>query len=727
MTAGDNNDNNVWKMSIPKVEVNPPEVGPSRRSVRSSAMSRDKYIVHESHTRTFPHRKGVNSGQSISRLKLTKWQLFNVMCRLVVIAAACQYIYISMLATWRTMEVLRSMPNPTQVFGVFTASLIADYTGDGLIRDSPLVRNGLGGDTTPRDYILFLESATQVSTENCSQIPLFNAEIYNHAFLTHMYTQMVNDTSYNTTVLSDLELVVVVVDCSSTQLNKGDPSIVRVFIVARSRDDPSDVYLVTVSLSVQDYQMWAYKKSGPALVGMVAVIHDMQAGIPKQLYMMAPTFPYQRSLDFEIYEFIRIREESCRELRSIPKDPTTQPVKHLVTSRNRGFYDGDVQSNIHSMYSHLDVTDARSALSEWEWLGEALIEDSWAWVHGLHFIFGMQTFFSLLVLFLVTYQNIRAGKIWIGAPFASTSTATFVSRGILVMISWYVNSLWTLFEFALSNAAKLSGSEAVYVHKELVHADVLVVYLSVVAFLSWMVRERIDPSVAIFLFEIIHKHRLSFIRISPTVLNEIATYSNSVFRLGDAVKTPLVAAMAPLDFWSTVQIPNKSATFLAASFFPKISLLAMVMCYAFVRKIYRHFYPEDIHQRSIRSANQSANEKAALAQKGNLTNFEISTGAELQTRFGIISDYNNYVFLKGMKFASADGVYCSGYVIVNGRYLVSSKRLMAIGMMKLVRTRFTNVYAYEVEGNSVKDTGRLVYPDTFTWTDLWHLNVTVLL
>lgn len=80
-----------------------------------------------------------------------------------------------------------------------------------------------------------------------------------------------------------------------------------------------------------------------------------------------------------------------------------------------------------------------------------------------------------------------------------------------------------------------------------------------------------------------------------------------------------------------------------------------------------------------------------------------------------------------MKFASADGIYCSGYVIMNGKFLVSSKDLLAIAMMKVVNTRFTVVYAYEVDGNTVKDTARLVYPETFTWTDLWHLNVSVLL
>ncbi|KAE9355440.1 hypothetical protein PF008_g4058 [Phytophthora fragariae] len=80
-----------------------------------------------------------------------------------------------------------------------------------------------------------------------------------------------------------------------------------------------------------------------------------------------------------------------------------------------------------------------------------------------------------------------------------------------------------------------------------------------------------------------------------------------------------------------------------------------------------------------------------MTMKGIVTNFEISTGAELQTRFGLISDYNNYVYFKGMKFASPDGVYCSGYVIVNGKYLVSTKHLLSIVLMKLLHARFATL------------------------------------
>ncbi|KAG2996879.1 hypothetical protein PC121_g6777 [Phytophthora cactorum] len=712
-----------------KMKVKPEVGSPSHRSLRSTLFSREKQYVVQDDTK----QKGKSTMWSFnlrkpkSKGKFTKWQVFNIIRRLVVIAAACQYIEISMLATWRTIEVLRSMASPTESFGSFTASLIGDYVGEGHIRDSRLVQDLLSGDTTPRNYTIFLESETKISTANCSEVPLFNSGIYNYHFLTHGYLEMVDDTSYNTSVLADLELVVVVVDCSFTALVTGDPSVERIFNLVRSRDDPSDLYLVTVSLSVQDYEIPDQNKNGPALLGMLSVINDMSTDSVEQFYMIAPTYPFQRSLEFEIYDFVGLTNDSHLELRSIPPDPLSQPVSNLVTSRNRGFYDGEVQSNTHSMYSLLDTADTKGMLTRWDWYGETIIADSWAWVHGIHLIFGIQTIFSLIILSLVTYQNIRVGKIWIGAPFASVSTATLVSRGLLVVVSWYVNSFWTLYEFALSNAAKLSGNEVVHVHKELVHADVLVVYLGIVAFLSWVIRERIDPAIAIFLFEIIHKHRLSFIKMSPPILNKIVTYSDSVFRLGITKVSSDVNDMSPLDFWSTFQIPNKDGIFLAASFFPKISLLGLIVCYAMLRKIYRYFYPEPIHLRSSQSRNQSANEKAALTLKGTLTNFEISTGAELQTRFGVISDYKNYVYFKGMKFASADGVYCSGYVIVNGKSLVKSKDLLAIVMIKLVHSRFTNVYVYEVEGNTVKETARLVYPMTFAWSDLWRLNVTVLL
>ncbi|KAE8998851.1 hypothetical protein PF002_g17330 [Phytophthora fragariae] len=618
------------------------------------------------------------------------------------------------------------MGSPTEAFEVYTASLIATYMGDGLIYDSPLVQDVLGGNTSPRDYAVFLESETQTSTEGCAEVPLLNPDIYNYAFLSQGYQKIVNDTAYSSTMLSQLELVTVVVDCSFTQLKLGDTSAVRVFSLLRSEKEHTVLYMATVSLSLQDYEIRAHKKSGPALLGMLTVVNDMREETVEGFYVVALTYPFQRSLEFEVYNFVGITNGSYIELRSIPEDPSTQSADYLTIAREHGFYDGHEQFNIRYTYSLLESNASRS-LTRWEWLGESVIADSWAWVHGIHCIYGLQTMFSLGVLLLVMYQNFITGRFWIGVPFASTSTPIFVLRGVLVMVTWYVNSFWNLYEFALCNAALLSGTEIVRVHEELVHADVLVVYLSIVAMTSSVIQERIPPSFAIFLFEIIHKHRLVFIRICPAVLREIVNYSNKVFRLEEAVVTPTLASMSPLGFGTAFQIPKKDGTFLAASFFPKISMLGIVAWYALMRKVYRHYYPESARQISVISTERSATERATATLKGNLTNFEISTGAELQTRFGIISDYKNYVYFKGMKFASADGVYCSGYVIVNGKHLMRAKDLPAVVMIKLLKTRFANVHVYEVAGNAVKDTAQLVLPEMFTWDELWRLNVTVLL
>eukprot|EP00644_Phytophthora_capsici_P008514 jgi/Phyca11/67669/gw1.20.323.1 len=342
---------------------------------------------------------------------------------------------------------------------------------------------------------------------------------------------MVASTKYNITNLVDLELVVVVVDCSFSQLKTGDPSEVRVYNVVRSRNNPSDLYLATLSLSVQEYEQRDHNKQGPAVLGMLTLIHDMQDEDVTQYYMMALTYPYQRSPDFQVYQVVGITDESFLSLRSIPREPGTEPVKHLLTARKRGFYSGDSQRNVRTMYSLLNGVNATNAITRWEWVGEAVTIDSWAWVHCIHFLFALQVVYSLIVLFLVTYHKIQSGKLWLGDPFASISTATLVIRGVLVVLSWAMDSFWSINEFAMSRAAMITGSPPVLVHKELMHADLFTIYFSLVGFLSSVIRERIDPTFATILFEMVHQNRQKIIRLSSAVINEMATYSEAQYTL----------------------------------------------------------------------------------------------------------------------------------------------------------------------------------------------------
>ncbi|KAF1334397.1 hypothetical protein FI667_g1997, partial [Globisporangium splendens] len=155
--------------------------------------------------------------------------------------------------------------------------------------------------------------------------------------------------------------------------------------------------------------------------------------------------------------------------------------------------------------------------------------------------------------------------------------------------------------------------------------------------------------------------------------------------------------------------------------FPVFSTFVFVFVYVALRKAYRHFFPDKLLVQRVTGF--SEDEERLIELKRNLTLFEIATGAALQNRYGIVTDYDNCIYIKGVKFASADGIYSSGYVIANRKFLIQTDDLVTISLTKVSRARFRNVYVYDVEGNTVKPQARLVYPETISCQDLLQLNV----
>ncbi|ETN18513.1 hypothetical protein PPTG_04097 [Phytophthora nicotianae INRA-310] len=669
------------------------------------------------------------SGLKPKKKRITQAQLVNLIRRIMGVGAALMCLTNYLRATIVTFQVLRGSPVDSRSFGTMESKLILGYLGDGLIRDSPLVKNFLGGDTTSRDYALFLENETTTSTEKCEGVELFDADIYSSDFLRTNFESAIARGSYNLTQLADLELVVPVIDCTSPPLVKGDPSLLHVFNVVRHKSDPTNVQLITTSVSIQDYRIPEANRMGPAIVTALFAVSDMKATKLDQYIVIGLDYAFTHQPLYEVYTLEGISTDGYWNLTSIPESVVVNPVKTVLTARRRGFYLGaeSEQSNIRNLVWNLEKTNPTRAISRWEWRGQPLILDSWAWVHGIHLVFCIQTLFSLSVLALIVYRNVRDGKVWIGDSFASLSNSTLMVRGLLVFASWYVNGEWTLLEFCISNANDLTGTQLVPIHSEIVHADLMVMFLSLFGLVGHIFKERIDPTIGVFLYEAIHDNRQPIVKMAPAVLKTVRAYSDKEYRLGIATVTDLQREMSPMRLWTTDKLTSVDNKFIVASFYPKYILTGTLISYVVVRKIYKKIYPDPLAPSLTgRSADRSTNERAAMAQKGNLTNFEISTGAELQARYGLISDYKNYVFFKGLKFASPDGVYCSGYVVVNGKYLVATEDLLTIAMIKAVQTRFINVYAYEVDGYTVQRTARLVYPNTFSWNDLFHLNINIL-
>ncbi|KAE9104522.1 hypothetical protein PF005_g15330 [Phytophthora fragariae] len=645
--------------------------------------------------RVAPHRPATSSkqrkkGPGHTRKRITGAQLFNLVRRIAGVAAAITYAVVGLDAAYKTLDVLQGTNVVTQSFGTMKAELIVGYCGGGLIRDSPIVQKVLAGDTTPTNKTLYLQSATSTSFEKCADVEMFDANIYGEANLYYGFLALIASSSYNLTWLQDMEFIMAVVDCTSPPLVTGDPSLMRVYNLVRRKSDPEDVHIVAAALSVQDYRIPEQSRRGSAVLATLFNVNDMRATSVEQYFVLGLDSPYTSAHFLYVFTLEGVSADGYWEMVSIPHNASVDPIIHARTARRRGFYlhAESEQANMRNLYWTVEKDSPARALSEWECVG----------------------------------------KIWVGDAFASVSNGTLMTRGLLVMASWYVNEYWTLVEFCISNANDISGTQSVPIHKELAHADLLVMFLSIIGLIGRFTKERIDPAFALFLFEIIHTSRQSIIRGVASALKVVVDYANSEYRAGIATVTDEQKKLSAMQFWTTHMLNGVDFGFLAASLFPKLLLIVLVLVYVGMRKAYHQFYPEQnptgITGRS--TADRSSNEKAATAQKGNLTNFELSTGAELEARYGLISDYKNYVFFKGLKFASADGVYCSGYVVANGRFLVGSKDLLSIIMIKVFRSRFTNIYVYAVDGNTVQRTAQLVCPETLSWQDLIFLNINIL-
>lgn len=656
--------------------------------------------------------------------KVTPFQIFHLIRRISAFIAALIYVAVASSATYATVHVLRGMENSDMAFAPYTLDIIGNYLGKGTIRESPLVMNLFANDTAPRGFSMYLESNTAISYTNCSH-PNFNARLYGNTFTQYVVDTLIQHTSYNLTFLAEGELIAPIVDCSQTSLVTDDATTARVVYLMRNKTNTEDLFLVTATFSAQDYIIEEQSEKGPGLIMTLTAIHDMRETNVKHYFAVAIGYPFVHVLKFQAYEYVEITQDTFWRLRSIPVHASTEAVKEVLTACRTGFYtDSETdQSNIKNLYWVLE-TDPYKAITYWDWKGKPVLRDSWAWVHGIHFWFALQTIFSLGVLFIVMYRNFRQGKIWVGDAFASISNSLLL-RGAMVLISWQINEFWTLKEFCLANGNDLTGAQVLYIHPELMHADLMNVYLSFVSVLGYIFRERVDPSLVVLLFEIGFSNRLTISRWIPSLEGAIADFANMDYLLGQIEVNDVLAAVSPMKLWTIHPLTGNAKAFIASSMFPILITLVIVLFYIACRKIYRHFYPETFYKQTMTES--STNEKTVQQQKLSLTLFEIATGAALQNKFGVISDYENYLFIKGTKYASSDGIYCNGYVIANAKFLVATSDLLSIIMMKITRLRFTNVYVYDVDGNNVKQTARLVYPSTITWYDLLHLNVNILL
>ncbi|DBA02886.1 TPA: hypothetical protein N0F65_005913 [Lagenidium giganteum] len=160
----------------------------------------------------------------------------------------------------------------------------------------------------------------------------------------------------------------------------------------------------------------------------------------------------------------------------------------------------------------------------------------------------------------------------------------------------------------------------------------------------------------------------------------------------------------------------------STTLFPMFSSLLLVVAYIGMRKIYCRLRRSKTTTHSMTVVIPEEPATTSTLPKL-LTKFEIATGAVLTSQFGLVCDYLTHRSIKGIRYASADGVYMNGVVISDNKYLIQTGDLPAIMLMKLTKRRFLNVFIYDVNHYNVQPLARLVYPE---WADLVLLNFSVL-
>ncbi|OWZ16943.1 hypothetical protein PHMEG_0009182 [Phytophthora megakarya] len=653
--------------------------------------------------------------------------------RLLVFGAAVWYIIISLMATNAALHILKDQAHYGTGIIPITSPLIAGYAGTSTIRKGPLVMDVLGNSTEPKDSgTLFLESASNSSYTQCTAASEGEASaIYTDDYLRWMFQDLQNKTAYNISLFNEIELILPVVDCQLFVISSGGAAIARVNYLVRYKDDTDRVLLLPTSLSIQDYYIAEQYERGSALLLTFAVVEDMTSTDPvPNHFTLALDYPYEYRPDFEVCTFDDHTDDGFWSFETIPQDSFMKPPKPVITARQLGFYLDKETSQVNQINFHWEPTDdPNSCLTYWYWHGDAVLRDNWAWVHIIHLLFAVDVIFQLSLLLFLVYRSIMQKHFWIGDAFASISNA-LLYRGIYVIISNHVNGYWTLTEFSMALADSVGGNSTVKYLPEMAHADMLTIYLNIVSVLSYLLRERIDPIFVLVCFEVGFNSREGLAKIFPSLQKVLVDYSDTESTFGRVDVDDFLSKLSPMRLWTMHPIHQNVWPLLIVTFVIIYSTIIVILLYVLARKLMRY------HSRS-QAANQDGDNKSGSRRQGSklalfksdtdtreLMQFETATGSVLKNRFGILSSYKNYTYMKGRRCASGDAIYCNGFVVANDKFVIATEDLMSLLIMKVTRARFTNIYVYTIrEDTGVNQTARLVYPTTISWHDLAKVSV----
>lgn len=546
-------------------------------------------------------------------------------------------------------------------------------------------------------------------------------EIYSDQWQRLLFSEAIMGSVYNFTFLSDIELIAPIVDCGSAFISLNDSTRAKIYYLARNTTDPQDVHVLTLAMAAQEYWIPSEAQVGSALVGSMTLINDLQSAKVDHHFIASLGYPFYK-FDFRACELLNKGEsELLLQLGTIPRNAARELDQHFHTAYRSGFYIGSETGrfNIRQQIWLLEDTPL-NAIAAWNWKSKNTSRNMWAWVHVLDTWFGVYTGIHIIMQIMLIYRALSEGKMWAG-DVSIPMAKPFMSCGTIALVFWGFTGFWEITELCLYDAHELVGTDRIFSFTVPMRLDVLYILQNYSGYLAKATRERIDTGLVYFAAIFSFVFRSYIIQLWPSVVATIKELAIETAK--QELKSSSLGPMQLRAPYAIEKYPVKLMLYVLSPMYITVPLVVVVII---LRKIYGWFNPRKPITTKSSVLSQATASESSLMLKSAYTNFELATGTQLESLYGMFSDFDNYVFVKGMRFASADGVYSAGFVIVNKKYLVNFNDIWPILLMKVIRVKHTNVYIFALDGTTVQQTARLVHPDTFTMRDLVRLGSSTL-
>ncbi|OQR81354.1 hypothetical protein THRCLA_11809, partial [Thraustotheca clavata] len=330
--------------------------------------------------------------------------------------------------------------------------------------------------------------------------------------------------------------------------------------------------------------------------------------------------------------------------------------------------------------------------------GVGRIKNSWAWGQALVSGFLSFTIITSTVMACIISRNIHlATKVWWVPDISPSVGSGIVFRGFLTILAWWIDGWWALQEWTYNQGNERQDLLDMYVLTDSIKSDCLSLFLAGASIIASFFSLRINPAIPVIFFFIMHGQRELIVGGMGFLLQRANTEleSNQMLNvvLSDSTGLDMWMWHEKLDFNGIVVLNEMTWLILA---------LIIFGIYCGVNRVYTsrytHHLVEDRNQRGTLSdtggTGGSHNTNGTTTGKSGssdvATCFESSTGEFLRHKFGLMSYHENYLFIKGtfqlilsqkyigMKYASPSGIWTSGWVVVDNRFLFRTDDIMKV-------------------------------------------------